>query len=255
MTIINYPMKTIQTLIFTFLCLSVVAQTSYKLDPFTAVSVGGNYETQLIKSSEPKIEITMLKGDLADVKYGVSNGKLKVETKGRNWTFFGGAKLKAKLKIYYTSLSSISASAGATVSSSEVISGNNMSISVSSGADLAISANASIAEIDVSSGSSSKININSSKLTVDASSGSSIDLKGKVSETANFSASSGSDIDAQELWVACADASVSSGASISVWPTDYLSASASSGGSVSYKGEPKKGVTKEKSSGGSVSRY
>ena len=130
-------------------------------------------------------------------------------------------------------LKSLNVSSGASLRSSGVLRGENVSVETSSGslADVAIEADHVIAE---------------------SSSGSTMNLSGKAL-LLDTDSSSGSSINAGKLIANDVTSDVSSGSSTSVHAAVSIKADASSGASVTYGGNPKS-VVVEESSGGSVSK-
>lgn len=217
-----------------FTCLLLAALFSFgqtrSITDFKSLSTSGSVKVELIKSSAPKIEYKMLKGKDEDLITEVKNGKLSIKIKNK----WGMSNAKADVKVYYTSLNSISSSAGSTIQSFEKVNANDMSISSSSGSRISLM-------------------LNANSTAVNSSSGSSITLSGDVKGAGTFDSSSGSSINASDLSINDANVEASSGSSISLWVKNKISADASSGGNIKYKGSPAT-VDTDKSSGGSVSK-
>ncbi len=210
-------MRKLILLFFVASSVLVFAQTTRTVSSFAALKVVGNIKAELIQSNTPKVEISVLKGDVADVITEVKSGELTVKMKNSSW---GMKSPKATVTIYYTDLQEIYASSGSNISSKQSVNGRNISI-------------------QASSGSSILLDIKSDKIDVDASSGSSVNLSG-TSGLGKFDASSGATIAASNLNTKNAEAGASSGASVNVWATETLKSDKSSGGSVKCKGEPKR---------------
>lgn len=104
--------------------------------------------------------------------------------------------------------------------------------------------------LDVSSSADIELTFTGDRVQVDASSSGRIELKGKA-ERFRADASSAGKIAARDLSSDDAIADVSSGARIEVHVNNSLRADASSGGSVEYTGSPRD-VNTDTSSGGSV---
>ncbi len=205
------------------------------LSAFDKLDVSGSISVELVKSSNYKAEITIIKGDLEALVTEVNGGTLDISFKrlgGYNW----GSGEKAKIILYTGDLASIETSAGAKVDGKTT---SNTSNTVS---------------LEASSGSSIAISVESNQVKADASSGARISVSGNTSAI-SADVSSGANIDCSLLKAESASADASSGGSISVWPTESLKAEASSGGSVKYKGEPSNlDVEKDKYSGGNISK-
>jgi hypothetical protein len=225
-------MKLKSCLFIIILSQQMMAQTQRNVGTFSAVSTAGDLRVELIKSSTPKVEITMLKGKESDVITTVSGGELTIKVKHG---YFFNTNASAKVKVYYSSIQEIGASAGSLVSSKETIASPSLDVQSSSGATINLS-------------------VNADKIKVQSSSGSRITLYGQA-DNGDFHSSSGSSIIANDLNTKNASAHSASGSSMSIWPTDELVADASSGGSIRYKGKPTTKAVNETSSGGSVQQY
>lgn len=196
----------------------MIAQ-SKSLPKFNAISTSGSVQVELVKGSTSKADYTILKGDEDDLYIEVKGDELIVKIKPQVG-FWNSSNTKAKVTVYYQSLSSIDCAAGSSIKSESEIVSESMDIESSSGANCSIV-------------------IKSTDVNVDASSGSKILVTGSATSV-NYDASSGARIDAASLVAAEAIADVSSGATISLYASKKLNADASSGGSIKYKGDPEK---------------
>lgn len=213
--------------------LTYASTETRSLDNFSRVSISSGIKAQLVKGNKNEITIEAEDVDLDKIQTEVSNNRLKVKIEESWWKFNWGKRRKVSVVISYTSdLTAISASAGASVKSDNVIKGSELEFSSSSGASLSL-------EID------------GSAVEADASSGAQLNLSGKA-ENLDVDVSSGAGFNGYELSCEEVRADASSGASAKVWASNKIKADASSGASVHYKGSPAfKDVNK--SSGGSVS--
>jgi Putative auto-transporter adhesin, head GIN domain len=216
---------------FLLLAIFTFAQ-SRSISAFNAVSAAGGVKVELIKSTSPKIEYKILKGNESDLITEVKNGVLTIKIKNK-WGW-GSSGAKADVKVYYTTLNKVTSSAGSSIQSFETINADDMVVSSSSGSRISLL-------------------LNAKSTTVNSSSGSTITLSGEVSGAGKFGSSSGSNINAAALSTNDANVQASSGSSVSLWVKNKISADASSGGSIKYKGTPTV-VDSDKSSGGSVSK-
>jgi len=198
---------------------------------FNSVSVGGSIELKLVKSESPSLKYQMLKGDEDNLITKVKDGQLKIKIKN-NWGF-GDKSARAKVIVYYTDLSAISASAGSRVVAEEIIVANKL-------------------EVSCSSGSSLELEVDTKKLRLHASSGGSANVQGTTG-TLSIGASSGGSVSAGNLIAEKVEAEASSGGSVSCHATEEITASSSSGGSIDYSGNPSN-TDISKNVSGSVSR-
>ncbi|WP_296312735.1 head GIN domain-containing protein [Winogradskyella sp. UBA3174] len=138
-----------------------------------------------------------------------------------------------KIILNITDLSSIKATSGSDVYSTNTIKTEELILSSTSGADI---------ELDVET----------TKLDCDSTSGSDITVRG-TTKILMASATSGSDIDARNLSAEKSDVKATSGADIYINTSKELTARATSGGDIRYSGNPKK-VIKSDNSAGSVQK-
>lgn len=207
-------------LVVSFLLSSSVfisAQTR-NVDNFNSIHASTSVTVSLVKANTPSIEFTMKKGSAEDLITEVKNGRLyvKIKSKMKNW----GSSAEASVTVYYTNLNEISASAGCSIASDDVIKSNTM-------------------EVNVSSGSTAMLEIETNMIDVDVSSGSTLKLKGKANK-GHFDSSSGSTLNAYHFITDDAVVEASSGSSMSIHVDDTMEASAGSGASISYTGDVKK---------------
>jgi hypothetical protein len=124
-----------------------------------------------------------------------------------------------KIMVNVTNLTSVSATSGSDVFSTNTLKADGIKLMTTSGADIEV-------EIDAQS------------TTLASTSGSDIKVKG-TTNTLSASATSGSDIDAKYLISQVCTAAVTSGADIVVHAEEKFSAGATSGGDIKYYGNPK----------------
>ena len=187
---------------------------SRSLDSFSSIHVRSSISVKLVKADVPKVEFKMIKGSESNLITRVNGSELIVKIKNNRQSRKGA---QAKVTVYYTELTEISVSDGASIKTEEAIQAKDF-------------------DIDVSSGSSANIEITAKNINAEASSGATLKLKG-AAESGNYQASSGSNINAKYMICDYVDADVSSGASIRVHVNKKLNADASSGGSIKYTGD------------------
>lgn len=217
-------------ILLTLLCSTgLLAQSTKDISAFKTISTSGSVEVELIHSDEYKAVYEMKKGSADKLVIDNNGDELVVKIKSNLW---GASNAKAHVVIHYTGpIEGMSASAGSTLTSHDIVYTQNLTAEASSGSSLHATVDAGSFDGDVSSGA---------RLVV----------KGKA-KNGSFEASSGSSLKADKLEVERANADVSSGANIKVWATSEITADASSGGSITYKGNPStKNI--DRSSGGSV---
>lgn len=199
------------------------------LKDFSQINISGGYELELIRSNERELLIEMINGIESDINVEVTDGKLKIKTKG----IFNTSRIEAKMKLKLPEWEAITASSGAKVFSFENWSGDDFLLKSLSGAKLKMAVNAGIVCALVSSGAY-------------------IALRGSA-QTAKFKASSSAELDAIQLKSINADVDCSSGSRVKLRVNKELKAKASSGGTIKYIGSAER-VEINKTSGGVVDR-
>lgn len=204
------------------------------LSDFQELSASTSVKVDLVPSNENKAEIDIVKGDIDEFRIEESGDRVKIFWKNRvgNWN----NKREAHVTLYYTDLDAINVSAGANVSSREVVSGDDFDAHVNSGGSLEL-------ELDVD------------ELDVVVDSGGRFEAEGSA-ETLEINANSGGFFGGYRLETKHVDAKANSGGAAKVYASKSIKARANSGGSIKYKGEPTdKDIKKDKWSGGSISEF
>lgn len=140
---------------------------------------------------------------------------------------------KATVHITLRELSGVNASSGADVVCNDVIKTDEISINLSSGADI-------------------KLKLDAKNIKANASSGADLILEG-IAEKLDVNASSGADIKASKLKAQDVIADASSAAEIKVYAVNTIKANASSGADIDYYGNPKY-TNNHSSSGGDIDK-
>lgn len=136
-----------------------------------------------------------------------------------------------KVMLNINTISSIKATSGSDVYSTNTIETNDLELNTTSAADM-------------------ELNVKTQTLNCNSTSGSDIKLSGST-KTLIASATSGSDINASQLQAEISNVKATTGADISVNTSKSLTAKATSGGDIRYSGNPEK-VEKSDTSAGSV---
>lgn len=206
---------------------NVVTKNRNITTEFTSIKASNGLEIILEQGPNSEVKVEADDNLQEHIKTEITDGELKIYSDVN----IRDAKSK-KVFVRLAKLTSLEASTGASVSSTNVLENRDMDFSSSSGS-----------EIDVK--------VNAATVSCKSSSGSEIRISGKA-EKLETESSSGSTIEAQDLIVKNAVADSSSGSEINLNVSETLTAKASSGSSVSYESEPKT-LNKKVSSGGSVS--
>jgi hypothetical protein len=200
-----------------------------KLSGFSSVKVSSGIDLFLSMGDAESVKVVADEDIIDNVKTEVENGTLKIymKFKGFNLNWNRTHKVYVALK----SLENLDASSGTDVIAENVMKGNRIKISASSGSDV-------------------KLKLEYDDIQIDSSSGSDAELTGTCN-TLKASSSSGSNITAPDLKSKKCHVSASSGADAVVYVSEELEADASSGGDVRYLGIPRSKNINE-SSGGDV---
>ena len=201
-------------LIFLLSFLVSYGQSVRNVDSFSKIKASTSVKVKLIKGDKQRVEFKMLKGDESRLVTEVKDDQLiiKIKSKTLSW----GNNAKAAVKVYYTLLTDIEASAGATIKADEPIVAGDM-------------------DVESSSGSTIDIEVEAQSIDAEATSGSRLVLEGSA-KSGEFEVSSGAKLDASDLICERVDADASSGGNLRVHADKKLNADASSGGSIKYKG-------------------
>lgn len=217
-------MKQLLTSVALFLSVIVMAQTKQTrtVADFSGISSATGITVEITQGEENKVIVSTSKDELTEnLKTEVDkNGVLKIfyKTKEKGWNNNNTKGLKLNAYVTFKSVNKLMASSGSSLTATNKVKSDAISIDVSSGASFDAAIQATDCNIDISSGSTTKM------------SGTAINVR--------VSASSGSTLKAADFVTENCSASASSGAEIKIGVSKKLSASASSGGSIKYKGNP-----------------
>lgn len=196
---------------------------------FKSIEVNNAIEVVIEQSDKTEIVVEADDNLQKHITTKVENGTLIISCDKNSFSNMKYKKVRVKMPV----IDELEATSGSTITSKNILKGENIRLNTSSAATIDIS-------------------IESDNITCDSSSGSNITINGKALQI-KTTASSGSEINADALLANEVSADVSSGASISVHPIVSLNAQASSGGNITYDIQPKS-IQKNTSSGGSISQ-
>jgi len=195
---------------------------------FTAIKATEGLDVYLTQSNEEGISVEADENLQDIIITEVIDGVLKIHTKEN----IGKSKSK-KVMVSFKDVSSIIATSGSDVYSTNTITTDNL-------------------ELETTSGSDMKLEINTATLNCKSTSGSDLKLSGKTIKL-TAEATSGSDIKAADLIAESSHVKATSGADITVNTSKELTAKATSGGDIKYLGNPEV-VNKSDSSAGSIKK-
>ena len=186
------------------------------------VALGG---AQSVVAESPDAE------DLANLKYEVRNGVLRVSVDWSFWRLFDTHDRKIVLTIGAPALDTVLASSGASVDVAS-LGGDKLTLEASSGAYVKV------------------LGAVGKSYRLETSSGAGLEVSGTCTD-AQAESSSGASVQAKSLACATVDAEASSGAHIEITATKTISAESSSGAGITVWGKPSVDHL-ETSSGGNV---
>lgn len=230
-------MKQLLTATALFFSTIVLAQTKQtrNVGDFSGIGSATGITVQITQGEENSVVVSSSKDELTEnIKTEVDkNGVLKIfyKTKEKGWNNNNKKGLKLNAFITFKNINKLMASSGSSLTATNTVKTDALSIDVSSGANFDAAVQATDCNITISSGSITKMSGTASNVKVSASSGSAFNAANFVAENCT--------------------ASASSGAEIKIGVTKKLSVSASSGGSIKYSGNPEI-ERKAVSSGGQV---
>lgn len=227
----------------------VITKTHALQDDFSKIFVENGWNIVLIqKKQSPKLVVTANKNLHGVLEFAVQNNSLHIFS-DKN---IDEADAKT-IKIYYNQdLLEIKASSGTAVFSNEKINQEQVTLSISSGAEMELKYKVNTMKIEASSGADIETEVQADKIFVNTSSGSEVNLSGKTTNL-SLNASSGSEINAKSLISKTASADASSAAEITLNVTDDFTGNASSASHIYFHGNPEK-VNIETGSAGDISQ-
>ncbi|MEL6389629.1 MAG: head GIN domain-containing protein [Bacteroidota bacterium] len=222
-------------LLIAFVSIAFALQAQKKetrsLSSFHGVHTSASINTKLVKGAKNQVEIKVRGVDLEDVKSEVDGGILTLGMKDKQWGNMWKNKEVWALVTYTDELDYIGATSSSDMIVEETLSGSELSVKVTSSADMKVDIDVDELNIDISSSADLTISGQANKAKIDASSSADLSGKGLTVDHARLKASSSSDI--------------------SIGVTQSLDAKASSSAEIVYYGQPEKRNI-DRSSSGSV---
>lgn len=197
---------------------------------FNEVRAGNGWEVFLEKGTTNSVILEADENLVESANIYLKNGALKIY----NEKSIGSAASKKVYVTYSENLTDISVDSGASLTSKEALTGDNI-------------------DLDASSGGSMRVEVIAKNINTDASSGGVLRASG-TADRVTASVSSGGVSRISNLKSLSAKVSASSGGVLDVYATENLKADASSGGVINYYGNPKEVDKPEKSYSGGVIR-
>ncbi|MDT7827090.1 head GIN domain-containing protein [Pricia sp. S334] len=205
----------------------VVSETRNITENFTEVSASEGLSVYVTQADAFSVEVEADENIIDLIATDIKNGKLRVHARENI------GKATKKIYVSLPEITALQSSSGAQLQSETTLTGDEI-------------------EVDGSSGAQLKLDLKADSIEIDASSGANLNLSGEA-DRAEVDVSSGGNINAKDLQTKACTADASSGGNLKIRVSESLVADASSGGNISYSGEPK--VQKKKSFSGSVDRY
>ncbi len=204
----------------------------YTKGDFHQLNIEGPFRITLIKGVEKETVIELYGFDKEDIDIINRNGELSFELESK-WNFNRDYNKNNYIKVtlYYQELDKIDASMGAIVKSNDVLSGDEL-------------------EIDFSMGAEAELQLSVNELDLQSNMGSVVQLAGKA-ERMYVSCNMGGVINAEELTTKNAYAKCNMGGVIKLNATEELESQVNFGGEIYYWGNPKR-VDNNTAMGGSI---
>jgi hypothetical protein len=200
---------------------------------FEAIRVGGGVDLSIRQGEPFLVEVESADGDTADVVTEVRNRTLEVGHRRSFFDFFDWGTDEVTVHVTLPKLVAITASGGSEVSNEGTISGDELELTASGGADVTLDVAVTTLEVQTSGGSD-------------------VRLTGSARST-SMQSSGGSDLNASDLTTDSANLASSGGSDIRIEVRESLVAHASGGSDISYSGNPRS-VDVNASGGGDVNR-
>ncbi len=191
-----------------------VAQKTFDLDPFDAVTATGNFEVVLQPAETERAVLEVNSAAQDEVSIKVVRGELRIN-------FLNSLIYKnysAKVTVYYKTLRSVKGLAGARISATSPLRGDKIDLRAGSGAFVELAL-----EVNAMEGS--------------ATEGGALRLSG-IAETQRASAASGGQYEAFDLQAQRTYVRASLGGHAKVVALKAIEATAHTGGSIEYRGDP-----------------
>lgn len=201
-------------------------ETRTVTEPFSTIKATEGLDVYVTQSDNQSIVVETDENLQELILTEVKDGVLKIHAKEN----IGRCSAK-KITVSFKTISSIIATSGSDVISTNTIVADVLDLKTTSGSDMSIKLNTKI-------------------LSCSSTSGSDLNISG-ITEKFNAEATSGSDIEAKDLIAQYSNVKATSGADIIVNTEKILVAKATSGGDIKYYGDPEK-VDKSNNSSGSV---
>lgn len=206
-------------------CLPVLVQAQKQIltpESFNAIDVFGPFDVELVYSDKNRVELDYKGVNSKDVVASVSGNTLKLKLRNRHyfndWSSDSKWDEYIRVKVYYTDIDEIKASAGAVVVTSDRLKSKNLAIDCSMGAEVSMEVLAKKLYLRSNMGAVTRINGRTDYLEAKSGMGGVIKARQLQSKSAYIKASMGSEV------------------FVSV--TDEIEVSAGLGAVVDYTGSP-----------------
>ena len=209
---------------------NVVTEDLNITEDFTEVVAGNGWEVFLEKGSTNGVILEADQNLVDAAEIYVKDGKLKIYCEDN----IKNATSKKVFVTYSENLTDVSVNSGASLTTKETLTGDDIDFDASSGGTMRIEVTAKNIETDVSSGGVARISGSAERLDASVSSGGVARISKLKSVTAKADASSGGVMD--------------------IYASQDLKADASSGGIINYYGSPKNVDKPSKSYSGGIIR-
>lgn len=191
-------MKGLFTLLLTALTVSLFAQETVKIEPYTSLVISRGVDVRLVQSNsnEAKVEVNGIGFDDLIIENKNNELSIKVATKSL-WQEMQDNHWWARIELPYQVISNLEVLTGAKLSAKEVLKGEDIDMQVSMGGEIELDLDLELLIIDASMGGLAEFTGKAKIVEINASMGSETDLRDLEAEEVNAKSTMGSEVRVQ----------------------------------------------------------
>lgn len=191
-------MKGLFTLLLTALTVSLFAQETVKIEPYTSLVISRGVDVRLVQSNsnEAKVEVNGIDFDDLIIESKNNELSIKVATKSL-WQEMQDNHWWARIELPYQVISNLEVLTGAKLSAKEVLKGEDIDMQVSMGGEIELDLDLELLIIDASMGGLAEFTGKAKIVEINASMGSETDLRDLEAEEVNAKSTMGSEVRVQ----------------------------------------------------------
>ena len=191
-------MKGLFTLLLTALTVSLFAQETVKIEPYTSLVISRGVDVRLVQSNsnEAKVEVNGI--DIDDLIIENKNNELSIKVATKSlWQEMQDNHWWARIELPYQVISNLEVLTGAKLSAKEVLKGEDIDMQVSMGGEIELDLDLELLIIDASMGGLAEFTGKAKIVEINASMGSETDLRDLEAEEVNAKSTMGSEVRVQ----------------------------------------------------------